>query len=203
MYLKSLIFVLFATLSLPSQATPISISFEGDVFLPLGSGFLPTSFTPFSLLIEYDSTAPNLDNVNTNFAKYGPTAIYFTVGAETAFLLDGRLNIDTSPGFNGFQWVDDGAPWQGTLFGDTVDTLAVNFGRSFNLPSFSLDIVENVNLAEWEYTNGCFILSSSNGAETCFGITSVSVQHVPAPETGILFAIGLLGMMTRRGEKPS
>ena len=127
--------MLLGFLSLQVHATPIEFLFEGEVFLPVGSHFSPTEpSAAFSALVTYDTETPNLaPGEAPTFAKYGPVSIVFTVGTETAFLTDARLNIDIitgSPGFEGIQFVDDSATWGGTLFGSTVDTLAINFGRS-------------------------------------------------------------------------
>jgi hypothetical protein len=194
--------LLLSLFSFQVNATPINILFEGEVFLPVGSGFSPTDpSAAFTALVSYDTDTPNLTPGSApTSAKYGPVSISFTVGTETAFLSDARLNVDSLEilDFEGIQWVDDSAAWSGTLFGSSVDTLAINFGRSFGT-GLPLDIVSSVDLSEWNYHNGCFTLSVSNGDETCFDINNATM--VPEPSTIVLMLLGLMGLVHRVAKK--
>lgn len=151
--------LLLGFLSLSASADQVRLTFTG--FVETGD--------PFTAVVEYSTDAADANGPGC-CAKYVPMAISFTVEGETTSLPNGALNVDVVPGenFEGIQWVDDGEPWSGTLFGQSVETLSINFGRNFT-GTMTKDLPTSVDLSEWDYTNGTFVLDGA-GSETYFEI---------------------------------
>ncbi len=155
---------------------------------------LVESTDPFAVTIQYDSELTDLNAGSPSCcAKYGPMSIEFTVGGQTASISNANLNVDVIPGEDseGVQWTDDGNPWTGTLFGQNVDTLAINFGRAFT-GLLTTELITGIDLGEWEVKNGCFSLAGSG--ESCFDVLAATSSVVPLPSALVLLVLPLAGL---------
>ena len=172
------IFSLFTLLLFSSlvSAEDIQLTFDGVINRDPNDSF--------TVVIEYNSNATDFTPDQDCCGKYGPMAIEFTHGDETLSILDANLNVDNIPHetFEGIQWVDDGHSWSGTLLGQSVQTLSINFG---NEPESytglkTKDLPLTVDLDEWDYHNGTFVLA--NGDE---GFFELNVQVFDSDGDGV------------------
>ncbi|MCH7744241.1 MAG: hypothetical protein IIB71_16475 [Proteobacteria bacterium] len=162
MIYKKIYFVLFALtvfFSSTVSAEEIQLVFEGVINNDPNE--------PFRVTIEYSSDAVDLNSGQECCGKYVPMAITFTHNGEIVTNPNAGLNVDNIPSelFEGIQWVDDGEPWTGTLLGQTVKTLGINFGNQINNPGGSKysgerskELPLTVVLDEWDFHNGGFTL---------------------------------------------
>ena len=162
----SFLLISFSSAFLPSItfAEPIQLIFDGVVQDDPDNPYANEPQSPITVVVEYDSEAVN-SNPPGCCAKYGPISIVITHGTESLSISNANFNIDSDPehGWEGIQWVDDGNPWTGTLLGQEVATLSINFGRSCTpgepgctFGHMSSDLPLTVNPDEWQYHNGTF-----------------------------------------------
>jgi hypothetical protein len=161
-----LLLVSFSSAFLPSItfAEPVQLIFDGVIQNDPEDPYANEPQSSITVVVEYDSEAVN-SNPPGCCAKYGPVSIVITHDTETLSISNANFNVDSDPehGWEGIQWVDDGSPWDGTLLGQPVSTLSINFGRSCTpgepdctFGYMSSDLPLAVNLDEWQYHNGTF-----------------------------------------------
>ena len=157
--------VFFSSTVSADQISPrqIQLGFEGNINPDQQNA-------PFTVIIEYSSHAMDLSANQDCCGKYVPMSITFIHDNEVLTNPNAGLNVDNIPSeqFEGIQWVDDEQPWAGSLFGQAVKTLGINFGNQIDniggtkyTGTRSKDLPLKVDLDEWDYHNGGFTLEDN------------------------------------------
>ena len=177
------IFSLFTLLLFSSlvSAEDIQFTFEGVINNDPND--------PITVVISY-STDAVIVGTHENSAAYFPMSVVFTHDDETLSNHLATINVDNIPAetFEGIQWVDNGQPWTGTLLGRSVQTLSVNFGNHPSNPDShytgtrTKDLPLTVDLNEWDYHNGSFILAG----DTHENFFDLQVQVFDSDGDGVL-----------------